>query len=147
MAEFGTNQEYHDYGINDGMDIALCSLKGNELQYAGAYNPLWIVRDGVLRRIKADRQPIGYYRRPKSFTNHIIEVQKGDVIYLFTDGYVDQFGGEEGRKFRLDNLEKLLLSIQDQSMFDQRSSLKHALEEWRDYRKQVDDICVVGVKI
>ncbi|MFT7611912.1 MAG: serine phosphatase RsbU (regulator of sigma subunit) [Parvicellaceae bacterium] len=133
--------------VKDGMDIALCSLEGNKLQYAGANNPLWIIRNGEIIETKADKQPIGKYTDPKPFMTHTIELQKEDSIYIFSDGYVDQFGGEKGKKFKPPNFRKLLLSIQDNSMEKQQELLDEAFEEWRGDLEQIDDVCVIGVRI
>jgi serine phosphatase RsbU (regulator of sigma subunit) len=91
--------------IKDGMDISLCSLntKTNELLWSGANNPLWYVSANNLNEIKGDKQPIGKTDDPKPFTTHKIELQKGDTIYIFTDGYADQFGGEKAKKFIIGN--------------------------------------------
>ena len=133
--------------VKDGMDIALCSLKGNKLQYAGAHNPLWIIRNGEVLETKADKQPIGKYDDLKSYTTHSIDMQKGDSLYIFSDGYVDQFGGPKGKKFRAKQLRELLLSIQDKSMEEQKVSIDKAFEDWRGSEAQVDDVCMIGVRI
>ena len=86
--------------VNDGMDIALCSIEGMKLQYAGAYNPLWIIRNGEVLETKANKQPIGQFEKPEPYTTHSFDLEKGDAIYIFSDGYVDQFGGEKEKKFK-----------------------------------------------
>jgi serine phosphatase RsbU (regulator of sigma subunit) len=140
-----------DQEVKDGMDIALCALHcaGAEwvLEYAGANNPLWIIRDGEIIETKADKQPIGEYTNPKPFTTHSIELHKGDSIYTFSDGYVDQFGGEKGKKFKPSNFRKLLLSIQDQPLSKQKELLNEAFENWRGDLEQIDDVCIIGVRI
>ncbi|MCB0408585.1 MAG: tetratricopeptide repeat protein [Flavobacteriales bacterium] len=135
--------------VKDGMDIALCSLQGNTLHYAGANNPLWIIRKGAeeIEEIKADKQPIGKYAEPTPYTTHKIELQKGDTIYIFSDGYADQFGGEKGKKFKAANFKKLLLSIQNETIEQQRELINQAFEEWKGDLEQLDDVCVIGVKI
>ncbi|MCB0408993.1 MAG: SpoIIE family protein phosphatase, partial [Flavobacteriales bacterium] len=135
--------------VKDGMDIALCSLKGNTLHYAGANNPLWIIRKGAeeIEEIKADKQPIGKYAEPTPYTTHKIELQKGDTIYIFSDGYADQFGGEKGKKFKAANFKKLLLSIQNETIDQQREIINQAFEEWKGDLEQLDDVCVIGVRI
>ncbi|MFT7613814.1 MAG: serine phosphatase RsbU (regulator of sigma subunit)/tetratricopeptide (TPR) repeat protein [Parvicellaceae bacterium] len=143
IAEFEKSEEE----VKDGMDIALCSLDGNSLKYAGANNPLWIIRDGGIIETKANKQPIGKYLDPKPFTTHSIQLQKGDSIYIFSDGYVDQFGGEKGKKFKPANLRKLLLSIQDQSMDKQKVLLDEKFETWRGDLEQIDDVCMICVKV
>ncbi len=136
--------------MKDGMDIALCSLytlEGSKLEYAGAHIPLWIIRDGELIEIKADRQPIGNMEIFQPFTSHTIEKQKGDSIYVFSDGYADQFGGERGKKLMIKAFRTLLLSIQDKSMKEQRDILNNKFEAWKGDLDQIDDVCIIGVKI
>ncbi|MCO6500349.1 MAG: SpoIIE family protein phosphatase [Vicingus serpentipes] len=135
--------------VKDGMDIALCSLEGNTLKYAGANNPLWILRknDTVVEEIKADKQPIGQFDNPKPYTTHTIELEKGDNIYIFSDGFADQFGGEKGKKFKTLNFKNLLLSIQNHTMKEQETSIKNAFEKWKGDLEQVDDICIIGVRV
>ena len=141
--------------VKDGMDIALVSLSqyktGEQktvLQYAGAHNPLWIIRKGTstIEEIKADKEPIGKFDNPSPFTCHTLELEKGDTIYIFSDGYVDQFGGPRGKKFKAKPLRELLLSIQDKSMEEQKNLLNEAFENWRGELEQVDDVCVIGVR-
>jgi serine phosphatase RsbU (regulator of sigma subunit) len=133
--------------VKDGMDIALGSIEGNVLQYAGANNPLWIIRGGEVLETKADKQPIGKFELHKAFTTHTVELQKGDAIYFFSDGYVDQFGGVKGKKFKSKAFKELLLSIQDKSMEDQKLVLDEQFENWRGRLEQIDDVCVIGVKV
>jgi serine phosphatase RsbU (regulator of sigma subunit) len=139
--------EKSDEEVKDGMDIALCSLQGNTLAYAGANNPLWIVRNGEIIETKADKQPIGKFRAATPFTTHTIELEKGDTIYLFSDGYADQFGGEKGKKMKTVNFKKSLLSLQDKSMTEQKELINIAFEDWRGSLEQIDDVCVIGVRI
>ncbi len=149
--------------IKDGMDIALCSLEFGDgssetghpasggmsqpacLQYAGANNSIYHISNGNLNEIKADKQPIGKYAMRKLFTNNVIELQKGDAIYAFSDGYADQFGGPKGKKFKYSQFEKLLLSIQQKSMSEQREILNQTIDKWRGELVQIDDICIIGV--
>lgn len=139
--------EKSDEEVQDGMDIALCSLKGNHLHYAGAHNPLWIIRNGEIIEIKATKQPIGKYDNPKPYLTHQFDLEKEDVIYIFSDGYVDQFGGEKGKKLKAKPFKKMLLDIQDLSMPEQKTYLDNAFETWRGELEQIDDVCVIGVKI
>ncbi len=149
IAEFEKSEEE----VKDGMDIALCSLEGNTLKYAGANNPLWIVRKGAseIEEIKANKQPIGKYADPQPYTTHTIELQKGDTIYIFSDGYADQFGGERGKKFKATNFKKLILSIQNQPIEQQKKSIDDAFENWKDWGgqpiEQLDDVCVIGLRV
>jgi serine phosphatase RsbU (regulator of sigma subunit) len=107
--------------------------------------------NGEFTEIKGDKQPIGKYASQDPFTTHTIALQKGDVIYLFTDGYQDQFGGENhktgGKKFKASNLRALLLSIQNKSMQEQHDILLQRFENWRGDLEQIDDVCIVGVRI
>jgi len=135
----------------DGMDISFCTIdyKKMELQYAGAYNPLYIVRDGELLQTKADKFPIGLFlgEEKKKFTNHTINLKKGDAIYIFSDGYADQFGGPNGKKFMAGNFRDLLLEASKHPVEKQKEILNKTIEEWRGPLDQVDDILVIGVKV
>ena len=86
--------------VRDGMDIAICSLIGEKLEYAGAHNPLWIIRNGILLETKANKQPIGKFENLQPYNTHSLQLQKGDTIYIFSDGYSDQFGGTRGKKYK-----------------------------------------------
>lgn len=145
-----------DNVIRDGMDIALCSLKLSEsselsesylLQYAGANNSLYIVRNGVLLETKADKQPIGAYETDKSFQNHEIELQKGDMVYLFSDGFADQFGGPKGKKFNYKQFKQLLINVSALPVDEQQKVLFENHTEWKGSQEQLDDICIMGVRI
>jgi len=140
----------------DGMDMSLCiiDMEKMRLQYAGAYQPLYLIRKGVLKEFKADKMPIGISSKAgRSFNNYEIKIIKNDSIYLFSDGFVDQFGGENGKKLLSVRFKKLLVDIQDNIMHDQNEILDHSINEWMGltdlYKKheQVDDITVLGIKI
>ncbi len=135
----------------DGIDIALCvyDLNTGHLQYSGAHNPLYIIRaeTGELVEIKADRQPIGIHRKEKPFTNHQIKIDKGDIFYLFSDGFVDQFGGSRGRKLKNKNFKELLKLIHDKELSEQKEILELTFEQWKGDREQVDDILIIGVRV
>jgi len=134
----------------DGMDIALCLFhrKKMMLEFAGAYNPLLIFQDGALKEYKGDRMPIGiHYVEKDTFTNNEIKVKKGDAIYLFSDGFCDQFGGPDGVKYKLANLKKLLTEISHEPMITQKTIIEEELESWKGKFAQVDDISIVGVRI
>ncbi|TAL57772.1 MAG: hypothetical protein EPN85_13220, partial [Bacteroidetes bacterium] len=135
--------------IKDGMDISLCALdrKNMKLEFSGANHPMLLLRNGVHQEIKGDKQPIGQYFSRKNFTNHEIDVNKGDVIYLFSDGYADQFGGKDGKKFKRSRLKELILSVYEKPMKDQKIILDKTIEEWRGNLEQIDDILVMGVRI
>lgn len=134
----------------DGMDIAMCTIEteSNRMEFAGAYNPLFLIRDGELITYNADRQPVGIYgdNEDTPYTNYTIDLQKGDAIYIFSDGYADQFGGPNGKKFKYSQFKKLLLGIQDKPMGEQREILNQSIEEWMGEEEQIDDILVIGVK-
>ena len=136
-----------DEDVMDGMDIALCSIEGNKLQYAGAYNPLWLIRNAELIETKANKQPIGQCDNRIPFASHSIEMEKDDTFYIFSDGYVDQFGGPKGKKFKSKQFKKLLLSIQDKTLNEQGDLIDEAFEKWKGNLEQIDDVCVIGVRI
>jgi ligand-binding sensor domain-containing protein/serine phosphatase RsbU (regulator of sigma subunit) len=140
--------------VKDGMDIALCSIKGNELRYAGANNPLWIIRNGEIMEFKADKEPIGKFANQQPYTTKSIALEQGDCLYIFSDGFVDQFGGEHlpngrvgGKKFKPRALRKLLLEVQDKDMNQQKELINAAFENWRGELDQVDDVCLIGVRV
>jgi tetratricopeptide (TPR) repeat protein len=143
VAEFEKSEE----DVKDGMDISLCALNGYRLQWAGANNPLWIIRNGELIEYNPNKQPIGKVDNPAPFTTHNIELQQGDKLYIFSDGYADQFGGEKGKKFKAANLKKLLLSIQHESMEQQKNILQQTFNQWKANLEQVDDVLVMGVSV
>ncbi|MCK6649353.1 MAG: SpoIIE family protein phosphatase [Bacteroidia bacterium] len=135
----------------DGMDISICVFNedGKTLEYAGANRNLIIVRSGELIEIKADKQPIGgdQMEQDRIFTNHKIDVFTADTIYMTTDGYADQFGGDKGKKFMVKRFHQTLLSIQNESMEKQGQILGDTIEKWKGENEQVDDILVIGIKI
>ena len=129
------------------MDIALCSLKGNVLQYAGANNPLWLIRNGELTEFKADKQPIGKHIEPVPYTTHTLDLQSGDTIYIFSDGFADQFGGEKGKKYKSARFKTFLVDLAKQPISDQRTLLDREFEQWRGDHEQIDDVCVIGLRV
>jgi len=138
----------------DGMDISLCVLdmEHNALQFAGANNSLLIARNNELLELKADKMPVGIYMgEEKKFTNHLFTLQKGDLLYLFSDGFQDQFGGPTGRKFLKKNFKELLLNISHLKLSEQKEVLRSKLDDWRTYEgkqtDQLDDITVLGLQI
>ncbi len=189
ISEFEKSEEE----VKDGMDVALVSLSpykaGNELRnaksphsyilkYAGAHNPIWIIRphsakggsdveeikaqfgdetsnklkveegDGyTFIEVKAHKQPIGKYGDPTPFPTHTIELIEGDSFYIFSDGYADQFGGVKGKKFKAASFKKLLLSIQNETIEHQKDLIDEAFEKWKGNFEQLDDVCVIGVRI
>lgn len=144
------NKSREENQIRDGMDIALCSIdyEKMELFYAGANNPLYIIRDGEFMIIKADKFAIGSFDPgSKKYNQHKVQLKKGDVIYLFSDGYADQFGGERGKKFLYNRFRQHLLSVHKEKMSTQKKYLQKTMFEWQGSYEQVDDILVVGVRI
>ncbi len=136
-------------GVSDGMDIALCSydMDSKILSYSGANTPLWIVRKEQVIEYKATRQPVGKYAKRINFETHQIEVEKDDMIYLSSDGFADQFGGDKEKKFMKKNFKELLVQISLKPLISQSKELQNAFENWSDSYEQVDDICVMGVKV
>lgn len=134
--------------VKDGMDISLIVVDRatNEIRWAGAHNPLWYSVNGEMHELKADKQPVGLMDELKPFTSHQLTVSSGTIVYLFTDGYPDQFGGPKGKKFKYSSLESLLLKISSLPMAQQNEELKAAFEEWRGNLEQVDDVCVIGIR-
>lgn len=134
--------------VNDGMDLALiCYNRDTQiLEYAGGYNPLIMIRNGELEEIRADRFPIGMttVHDDKKFTNNEIKVEKGDTFYIFSDGYADQFGGDDGRKLRKKTMKDILLDIQSKSMAEQGKYLEEFMLDWMKNYDQIDDIVFVG---
>jgi len=135
--------------LKDGMDMSLCSINYDtlELEFAGANNPLILIRNGEIIETKGNKQPIGDFEHRTPFTNHKIQLQKDDCIFLFTDGYADQFGGPKGKKFKLKTLKNLLLSISTKPIDEQKTELETAFNNWMGDLEQLDDVCLIGVKI
>ncbi|MFN8257940.1 MAG: SpoIIE family protein phosphatase [Bacteroidales bacterium] len=134
----------------DGMDIALCifDLKEMKLYFSGANNPIILISDNVINEVKGDRMPVGIYAgKEKEFVSHEISIKKGSMVYLFSDGIVDQFGGNDGRKFLLKNLRHLLLEISNEPVEKQKILLESALDNWKKSYDQLDDILVIGIKV
>jgi serine phosphatase RsbU (regulator of sigma subunit) len=134
----------------DGMEMGLCVIDfgKNKLQYSGAFRPLYLIRDNELKELKGDNMPIGIYEQEdQSFSNSEILFKKNDIIYLFTDGYVDQLGGGERKTFRSENFKKLLIDIHNKPMHEQKKALEKKYEEWRGEIDQVDDILIVGIRM
>ena len=161
-------QSYDPNAVKDGMDLALCSLdyKTLTLQYAGVFNSLWILRKNIsstynvtsnrevfygsgLLELKPDKCFIGNNKDGISdeFTNHTIQLQKDDCIYIYTDGYADQFGGPKGKKFKYNQFKDLLINSADLPIEEQYNVLNKAFMDWKGSQEQVDDVLVIGVKI
>jgi serine phosphatase RsbU (regulator of sigma subunit) len=134
----------------DGMDISLVilDLKAGKLDYAGANNPLYLIRDGNMIRYQPDRMPIGiHFISFTPFTNQVIEIKRGDYLYLFSDGYADQFGGPKGKKYMYKPFQDLLLCNHSKPMDLQKEILDNTFEKWKNDREQVDDVLVIGMHI
>ncbi|MCG8577934.1 MAG: tetratricopeptide repeat protein [Flavobacteriales bacterium] len=134
--------------VYDGMDISFCALnpESGELRWAGANNPLWIIRKDTneVEVTKGDKQPVGKYERPRTFTAHALKLNKGDSLYIFSDGFADQFGGDRGKKYYYANFQKYLLKISTESINQQEKLLAKELDRWRGDIEQIDDVCVLG---
>lgn len=135
--------------VKDGMDISLCLLnkKTKQLEWAGANNPLWIVRNSEIIVFKPNKQAIGKVDKPALYETHMVKLEKDDNIYIFTDGYADQFGGPNGKKFKHQQLVELMCTISTLPIKEQQTVLEKEFEAWRGDLEQVDDICVIGIKI
>ncbi len=138
------------------MDISLlCIDKTNRKVYwSGANNPLWYIQSlpealegSELKEIKANKQPIGKTENPLPFTTHSIEYKENTIFYLFTDGYADQFGGEKGKKFKYKQLSDLLLSNCNLPLNQQSTILDQTFENWKGMLEQVDDVCIIGIRV
>jgi len=150
-------QKNENSNNQDGMDIALCRLEFPSpserdgrvrLQFAGAYNSLFIISNGKMQETAADKMPIGnFINMNQAFTNHSVELKKGDALYLFSDGFADQFGGPKGKKFSWKKTEELLCGMQDKTMEDQKNILNTSIEDWKKETEQTDDMLVIGIKI
>ncbi|MEX2597752.1 MAG: 7TM diverse intracellular signaling domain-containing protein [Salibacteraceae bacterium] len=143
--------EKSDEDVKDGMDISLCalSLSTLTLKWAGANNPLWIARKGAteMEEIKGDKQPIGKFHHESPFTTHQLKLNEGDTIYIFSDGFPDQFGGENGKKYKSGKFKHKLVELAKEPIEKQKDLLDHEFESWRGDLDQLDDVCVIGVHI
>jgi serine phosphatase RsbU (regulator of sigma subunit) len=137
--------------IRDGMDMALCTFDRvtNVLEYSGANNPIYIVSDRKMIVVKATKLTVGSIQEEVNYLpeNHIIPLKKGDCFYIFSDGYADQFGGKDNKKFKTSRLQELLLAINDQPMPVQQKRIQDAFSEWKGNNEQVDDVLVIGIRV
>ncbi len=153
------NEDFHEIFrdidnvvLRDGMDVAFCSIDKKDMivEFSGAFNPLYIIRDNKITEVKGDRFAIGLDEtnfKDQTFKNHIIPIQKGDIIYLFSDGFADQFGGPDGKKYKYRRFRHLLLNLHQLPMEKQHEILENNVVEWRGTQEQVDDILVIGIKV
>ncbi len=135
--------------VKDGMDISLCSIniKTKKVCWSGANNPLWYFKNGEHAEITAHKQPIGKTDDPTNFPTHTIELNKGDELYLLTDGYADQFGGPKGKKFKYKQLLDILKDNMMRSPKDQKEVLQNEFEQWKGNLEQVDDVTIIGIRL
>ncbi len=144
------HQTGKDEEAKDGIDLSLCIIdkKNGTVEFSGAYNPMYLISGDELSQYKADKMPIGISRRQEqAFQKNIINIKKSDVIYLFSDGYVDQFGGTNDKKFLTKRFKKLLLEIKHKPMSEQKEILDKTLEDWKGTTDQIDDILVMGIRL
>jgi tetratricopeptide (TPR) repeat protein len=144
------NQNSNERNVKDGMDIALCSIdrKSNQIKFSGANNPLWLISNNELIEFKASKKPIGVYEgKDQSFACHTIQLKAGDSAYLFSDGFADQFGGPQGKKFKYRQMKELLQGINSLPMKDQQKALELAMDSWMGDLEQVDDILIIGFRL
>ncbi len=137
-------------GGKDGMDcsLAVFDFKKKKLKYAAANNQIWVVRKNEVIELNGDKMPVGKHDKEKqSFTEHNVDLQSGDLVYLFTDGFADQFGGPKGKKFMYKQFQELILSIYNREIESQKDHLIKVFDEWKDGLEQVDDVCVMGIRI
>lgn len=135
--------------VRDGMDIALCSLDTatNKLEFAGANNPVYIYSNNELKEIKATKQPIGRFESKVNFVNHEVQLNSGDAVYLFSDGIADQFGGPDGKKYKYKRVKELLLQNNSKSHSEQKNNIITEFAAWKGKNEQIDDVCLIGIKI
>ncbi len=138
-----------DTDVKDGMDISLAAINKStgEIKWAGANSPFWYTKNGEMKEVKANKQPIGKTENPSPFTTHTIDIQEGDSIFMLTDGFADQFGGDKGKKFKYKPLKDMLLQNVNLTQEKQLQSLESAFDIWKSNLEQVDDVCVIGVRL
>jgi ligand-binding sensor domain-containing protein/serine phosphatase RsbU (regulator of sigma subunit) len=145
-------QDIDNVVLRDGMDVAFCSIDKKDmiLEFSGAFNPLYLIRDNKITEIKGDRFAIGLDEtnfKDQTFKNHLIPIQQGDIFYIFSDGFADQFGGPDGKKYKYRRFRHLLLNLHQLPMEKQHEILENNVMEWRGEQDQVDDILVIGIKV
>jgi serine phosphatase RsbU (regulator of sigma subunit) len=142
------NQVAEEDSIKDGMDISVCVVDFDEniLYWAGANNPLYLVRGKELTHYRADKMPASIHYRMQPFTLHKIELHRGDAFYIFSDGFADQFGGPNQKKFMSHQMKETLVAMAGTPMLKQAEKLSNIFDEWRGDSPQVDDVTLIGVK-
>lgn len=135
--------------VKDGMDMAVVSIDSsqNKIEFAGAHNPMYLIRDNELMVVEGDKMPVSIHVKMSEFTNHELEMKNNDLIYLFSDGYVDQFGGPENKKFKSKNLKQLIVDNSGKSMSEQKKVYEQVFNEWKGDNEQIDDVLLIGIKI
>jgi tetratricopeptide (TPR) repeat protein len=133
--------------VKDGMDISICAISGTSIKWAGANNPLWYVQDGEMKKIVANKQPIGKTDNPQPFTTHHVQLKKNDILYLFTDGFADQFGGPNGKKYKTKQMEELFAKTISEKMETQEQHIQSAFQNWKGRLEQIDDVCIIGIRV
>ena len=143
---FRSSDESHIY---DGMDLSLCAISENKqtLYFSGANLPISIIRDGRAIEFKGDRQHVGYSRKNEDFTTQVIDIYEGDMIFMYSDGYQDQFGGPRGKKYMKRRLRELFEDLSDKPLEEQYNLIKLEFHQWKADLNQVDDVCVMGIRI
>lgn len=141
-----------NYQVNDGMDVALISLQKSSsgetiIEYAGANNSLYMINNGTLQDVVSDKQPIGIYQYQKPFTNHKIIAESGTMLYLFSDGFADQFGGPYGKKFKYKQFQEMLVSNSGFEVNKQLYYIEEKFNTWKGALEQIDDVCVIGIRV
>jgi serine phosphatase RsbU (regulator of sigma subunit) len=148
------HQSDNDNSTHDGMDIALCSIiretNGMKLDYSGANRPLWVIRKGEneIEEIQPTKKAIGAFTADgQEYVTNTLQLKEGDAFYMFTDGYTDQFGGENGKKLTIAKFKEVILSVKDKLIEEQEEALLAFLESWKGSFNQPDDILVIGVRV
>jgi serine phosphatase RsbU (regulator of sigma subunit) len=142
-------QTGNDYEQKDGIDLALCLIDpvNSKLEYAGAFNPVYIVRDQNLIEISGDKMPVGVgAEEERSFTSHTYDICNNDILYLFSDGFADQFGGPQGKKFKYQSFRKMLCSVSNLPMEEQKQVIRNTFNGWKGNNQQLDDVLVLGFR-
>jgi len=137
-------------GGKDGMDASLIVFNSDKtkMEYVAAHNPIWVIRNGELIEIKPNNMPVGKHDKDQTpFEGGELDLQKGDIIYTMTDGFQDQFGGEKGKKFKVKPMKQILIEMAHLSMIDQHEKISEVFDQWKGKLEQVDDVCIVGIKV